>query len=404
MNDDDIPELYLKKTDYENNLEDDVIATINEVSVEEDLIGFVVGDISYIEKKNGILASGNYGGNTQHNRLISIREGVFEDIEIDEDGEDNKKLQQFLTNEKARSVYSLPAYDESEIAEKLVKMGNDIQDEDETRSAGILLREGEVKKIDLNGGEEEEISCQYYEINDETGQLDIFVNGENVFRKTQSGEFGAPLSGSIQVIDANIKDPYKEIYYLFTGEDDEIMGMGFLHYNEKEKIKEYAMNMDDWDGEFYRSWDEIIQSDGSGTLYFNMDTPFMNSSFGQYLVEVEGILDSKGFRIENKPTYLVIEDYLEGLGGYYELQTPVTLYADYNGEDTREKISVGTKFRAISIHPLRNKRNRKGVYGVEADLYVQIETTDRKKGWIYFPKDSRTYDENDILVITPGWG
>lgn len=433
VNDDEIPELYIKRKDYENNLEDDVIVTADGTSIEEDTIEFVVGDISYIEKENIVMASGSYGGNTWHDRIISIENGKFQDNEMGENGytivdpsenngeerldwyrwsekdisqEEYETLKrQAFNEEKAQSIYDIPEYDTTEIIEKLVKMGNNIKDEDdEKRNTGIILEGGETKKIDLNGGEKEEVVCRYYEDNDSAmGGLDFLVNGKNVFSKSCEGDSGFPPSISVQIIDANKNDSYKEIFYVFTGDSYVIKDKGFFRYGNNGKIKECPMDIDGWAGEYYRG-EDLLQSDNMGNIYINMDTPFANSTFGSYYLEVKGNLDATGFHIKNEESYPVIDDYMEYNGEFYELNKSVILYKDFNGAQMEKKLPKGTKFSALSIHPITEGVRKDEFH--RYDLYVQIETVDGQIGWVFFPKDGRDYNEpeNDILVYTPAWG
>lgn len=271
---------------------------------------------------------------------------------------------------------------------------------------GIVLENGKSMQVDLNGKGKKNLSYSFEDTSNTSAKINIKVDGKSIFQKSYSDPAGL-FSGTVYMIDLDTKDKYKELFYEVCLDDSFLFDIGLLRYDENGKATRYPISAKKWKGRLYRlkGHETAINSDGAGTLYITTDMPFANDAFGSYHAVAKGKLGNKKCRIKNSKYYAIDSEYLKWMGGFYEIKSATALYKSASGKSVKGVLASGTKFKALSIHPINIQPESDDEYANYADLYVKIRTTDGKTGWVFFPKHGGYgYGESYILKVKPSWG
>ena len=238
-----------------------------------------------------------------------------------------------------------------------------------------LLKKEKTYTVDLNGGRKENVRFSVKKLKDYNQQFRLSVDGKIVYKKKL--EWGTVTD--VFLADLNKKDKYKEIVVNWSGDQSD-WHFFLLRYKGK-KVKAFT-NVTSTNGIHdgrmaFTGKKKILK--GNGVFYGEVETPFSNRTFGCYYILAPAKLSYVQYVFKDK---------------YYRLAESMDLYKSASKRKVLRTCPAGTRFTPLKIK-LAGKTS-----AYNYNLFVYVQTSDGKKGWLYFPDDN----SEQYLTDLPLWG
>ena len=217
---------------------------------------------------------------------------------------------------------------------------------------------------------------------------DLIVDGDALYHcDIPIDTYGAFYSAYYAQLDNN---KYHEIVItVWEDESGGYAGGWIIRLYTKNKFRVYEYKKGNFQGDIYDTYTNF-KSCKNGKVIYEVETPFRNYYFGNYIIDDYVILSGNTFSLKKKDYYKLQP--LTGTkfyNGCYQLNRDVKIYEKPSKNSKSKTLVAGTYFRALYIKPVSKKN---GYW----NLFINAETINGQKGWIYLPapeKANPTYEE-----------